>query len=136
MRRLSRAMPTAEEQALCRVQELVLALCARDRIEPPHANNLLDGVAGAVVGVRVCAQDAAEVRLQPELVGGYPLVAPLVDAVALDGAGDIDLHAHVQAREGIVAAVLLSANAVRHGSCLRTSIAPTRPCSACRAASR
>ena len=99
---------TAEEQALCGVQELVLALGACDGVEAAHAYDLLDGVAGAVVGIRVGAQDAAEVRLEPELVGGYALVAALVDAVALDGAGDVDLHAHVQAREGIVAAGTVS----------------------------
>jgi hypothetical protein len=112
MRQLLGARRTAEEQALCCVEELVLALGARNGVESAHANNLLDGVAGAVVGVRVGAQDAAEVRLQPELVCGYALVAALVDAIALDGAGNVDLHAHVQARESIVAAVLLSAIAV------------------------
>jgi hypothetical protein len=96
---------TLEEEALCSVEELVLALGARDGVEAPHADNLLDNVARAVVGIRVCAQDAAEVRLQPQLVGRNALVAALVDAVALDGAGDVDLHAHIQAREGIVAAV-------------------------------
>lgn len=90
-------MPTTEEQALCCVQELVLALCACDWVEAPYADNLLDGVAGAVVGVRVCTQDAAEVRFQPELICGHALVAPLVDAVALYGAGDVHLHAHVEA---------------------------------------
>jgi hypothetical protein len=89
----------------------VLALGARDGVEAAHAHDLLDGVAGAVVGVRVGAQDAAEVCLEPELVGGYALVAALVDAVALDGAGDVDLHAHVQAREGIVAAAAVSKSA-------------------------
>lgn len=95
---------TAEEEALCGVEEPVLALGAGDGVEAADADNLLDGVAGAVVGVRVCAQDAAEIGFEPQLVGGYALVAALVDAVALDGAGDVDLDAHVEAGEGIVAA--------------------------------
>lgn len=89
-------VPTAEEQALCSIQEFVLALRARNWVEPPHANNLLDCVARSVVGVGVGAQDAAEVRLQPQLVCGYALIAPLVDAVALYCSRDIDLHAHIQ----------------------------------------
>jgi hypothetical protein len=81
----------------------VLALGTGDGVESPHTNNLLDGVAGAIVGVRVCAQYTAEVRLEPQVVGCDPFVAALVYAVALHGARNVHLHAHVQAREGIVA---------------------------------
>jgi hypothetical protein len=81
----------------------VFALGAGDGVESPHADNLLDGVAGAIIGVGVCAQYTAEVRLEPQLVGCDPFVAPLVYAVALHGARNVHLHAHVQPREGIVA---------------------------------
>jgi hypothetical protein len=97
-------MRTVEEQALSRIEELVLALCGSDGVEAAHAHNLLDGVAGAVVCVRVGAQNAAEVGLKPQVVCGDALVAALVNAVALDGAGDVDLDAHVEAGESIVAA--------------------------------
>jgi hypothetical protein len=38
------------------------------------------------------------------------LVPSLVDAVGLDGARNVDLHAHVHPREGIVAAVQAGGN--------------------------
>ena len=82
----------------------MLALGACDGVESADADNLLDYVAGAIVSVRVCAEDTAQVRLKPQVVGGYALVAALVDAVALNGAGNEDLDAHVQPGEGIVAA--------------------------------
>ena len=98
-------LPAIEEQALGGVEELVLALGAGNGIESPYADNFLDGVTGSVVGIRVRSQDAAEVCLQPQLVGRDPLVAAFVDTVGLHGTWDVHLHPHVQSREGIVAAM-------------------------------
>jgi hypothetical protein len=97
-------MRTIKEQALSCIEELVLALGGSDGVKAAHAHNLLDDVAGAVVGIRVGAQNTAEVCLEPQVVCGDTLVAALVNAVALDGAGNVDLDAHVEAGEGIVAA--------------------------------
>jgi hypothetical protein len=93
----------------------VLALSASDWVEPPHANNLLDGVAGTIVGVGVRAQYTAEIRLEPQFVGRDPLVAALVYAVALHGTRNVDLYTHVQPRESIVAT---DPSALRHVPCL------------------
>ena len=109
-------MRTVEKQALGGIEKLVLALRGSDGVEAAHAHNLLDGVAGAVVGVRVGAQNTAEVCLEPQVVCGDALVATLVNAVALDGAGDVDLDAHVEAGEGIVAAGQGSVSAVQGGA--------------------
>lgn len=82
----------------------MLRLGISNGVEPAHAHDLADGLAAAVVGVRVGAQHAAEEGLEPEVVGGLALLAALVDAVGLNGAGDGDVDAHVEAGEGIVAA--------------------------------
>ena len=102
------AILTAKEQLLRRIQELVLLLRARDRVEPPHAYDPLDRLTRPVVRVRVRPQHAAQVCLQPMLLGRFQLVASLVYAVALDCARNLYLHAHVDAGEGIVAATLIS----------------------------
>ena len=83
----------------------MLGLSVCDWVEATDANNLLDGVARAVVGVRVGAQDTAQVCFQPVFFRSFELVAALVDAVALYRSGDLDLNAHVEAGEGIVTTV-------------------------------
>lgn len=83
----------------------MLGLGVCDGVEATDANNLLDRVPGAVIGVRVGAQDAAQIRFEPVFVGSFELVTTLVDAVAFYGARNLDLDAHVEAGKGIVAAV-------------------------------
>ena len=83
----------------------MLGLGVGDGVETSHAHNLPDGVAASIIGVGVGAQNATEICLKPEIVGGLPLLAPLVDAVALDGSGDGNVYAHVEARKSIIAAV-------------------------------
>jgi hypothetical protein len=94
---------TAEEQALSGVEELVLAFGAGDWVESPYTHNFLNGVTGAVVGVRISAQNTAEICLEPQFVGRDALVATFVYAVALYRARNVDLYAHIQPRESIVA---------------------------------
>lgn len=83
----------------------MLGLGVCDGIETADSNNLLDGITRAVVGIRISAQYAAQICLQPVFFGSLELVTTLVDAVAFDGARDLDLNAHVETREGIVTAV-------------------------------
>jgi hypothetical protein len=71
-------------------------------VEAPNANDLPDGVASAVVGIGVGAQHAAQVCFEPEFVGGLAFLAPLVDAVALDGPREGGMHAHVDSGKCIV----------------------------------
>jgi hypothetical protein len=95
---------TPKEQMLGRTKEAMLGLGIGYGVEPPHAHDLSNGVARSVVGVRVCAQHAAQVCLKPELVGRLALLTPFVDAEALHGSREWRVHTHVDAREGIVAA--------------------------------
>lgn len=90
-------MHTSEEELLSSVEEAVFGLGVGHGVEAADANDAPNRVAAAVVGVRVCPEDAAQIRLQPELVRCLSLLASLVNAVALDGARDRHVHAHVQA---------------------------------------
>jgi hypothetical protein len=94
---------TAEKQALSGVEELVFTFGAGDGVESPYTHDFLDGVTGAVIGVRISAQNTAEICLKPQFVGRDALVATFVYAVALYRARNVDLYAHVQSRESIVA---------------------------------
>lgn len=82
----------------------MLRLSISDGIEASHTHNLADGVPAPIVGVRVGAQYATEVCLEPEFVGGFALLAPLVHTEGFDGAGNGDVNAHVEAGECIIAA--------------------------------
>jgi hypothetical protein len=81
----------------------VLTLGTGDGVESPYAHDFLDSVTRAVVSVRISAQNTAEVCLEPQFVGRNALVATFVYAVALYSARNVDLYAHVQPRESIVA---------------------------------
>lgn len=83
----------------------MLGLGVGDGVESSDGHDLHDGGAGSIVGIRVGAQHAAEVRLEPQLVGRFSPLASFVDTVALDGAGEGGVHTHVDSGEGIVAAV-------------------------------
>lgn len=98
-------MLTSKEQALCSIQKLVLGLSVGDGVEATDADNLLDGITGTVIGVRVGAQDAAQICFKPVLFRRLELVTTLVDAVAFYGARNLDLDAHIETGEGIVTAV-------------------------------
>lgn len=86
----------------------MFSLCATDRIESPHPYNLLYRVARTIVCVAVCAKYAAEICFQPMLFGSLKLIASFVDSIEFYRAGNGDLHAHVQPRKGIVAAINVS----------------------------
>ena len=96
---------TSKEETFCSIEELVLGLGVCDGIEAADSNNLLDGITRAIIGVRVSAQDAAQIGLQPVFFRSLELVTTLVDTVALYGARNLDLDAHVEPGEGIVTAV-------------------------------
>lgn len=125
-------MHTTEEQMLCRIKEAVLCLGVRDRIETPDAYDLLDGIARAVVCVRVCAQNTAEIRLQPMFLGCFQLVAALIDTVALYCARDLHLNTHVQSRKGVIAACSISLVLLHVSEHSFTSKDQKQSCSACR----
>lgn len=82
----------------------MLRLSISDGIEASHTHNLAYRVPAPIVGVRVGAQYATEVRLEPEFISSFALLAPLVYTEGLDGAGNGDVNAHVEAGECIVAA--------------------------------
>ncbi len=103
--REKRATLTSEKQLLGGTEETVLRLGVGNRIETSHTHDLSYGVSAAVVGIRVGAQDAAEIGLEPQIIGSLALLSPLIYAVALDGSGDGDVDAHVESREGIVATI-------------------------------
>lgn len=86
---------TSEEQLLRSRQETLLSLRVRHWVEAPHAHDLPDCVTTTVVGVRVGAQNAAQVGFQPQFISSLPLLAPFIDAIALDGSGYGDMDAHV-----------------------------------------
>jgi hypothetical protein len=73
----------------------MLRLRVGDWVESAHAHHSADRLATAVVGVRVCTQHAAKIRFEPQVFRGLALLATLVHAVGLDGAGDGDVDAHV-----------------------------------------
>lgn len=75
-----------------------------NRVETPDAHDLSDSLAASIVGIRVCAENTAEVCFEPEFVGRLSFFAPLVNAIALYGAGEGSVYAHVDAGEGIVTA--------------------------------
>jgi hypothetical protein len=83
----------------------VLGLCVRDGIEAADSNNFFDSITRAVVGIRISAQYAAQICLQPVFFGSLELITTLVDTVAFDSARNLDLDAHVETRESIVTAV-------------------------------
>ena len=83
----------------------MFSLSISDRIEAPHPHNLANGVATAVISVRIGAQDATKVCLEPEFVSGFTLLASLIDTECLDGTWNRDVNAHIETGEGIVAAV-------------------------------
>lgn len=82
----------------------MLRLSVSDGIEASHTHDLAYRVSAPIVGVRVGAQYATEVCLEPEVVSRFALLAPLVHTESLDGAGNGDVNAHVEAGECIVAA--------------------------------
>lgn len=82
----------------------MLSFRVRHGVEPPHPHNLSDSIASTIVGVRVSAQHAAKICLQPELIGRFSLFAALVNAVTLDRSGERGVHAHIHAGKSIVAA--------------------------------
>lgn len=82
----------------------MLGLGAGNRVESPDTHDLSDGLAASVVGIRVCAENTAEVCFEPKFVGRLSFFAPLVNAVAFYGAREGGVYAHVDAGEGIVAA--------------------------------
>lgn len=103
--RVGAELPAAEKEVLGGAQETMLGFGAGNRVEAPDAHDFTDCLAAAVVGVRVGADDAAKVSFEPEVIGGGALLAALVNTVAFDSARDGDMDAHVESREGIVAAV-------------------------------
>jgi hypothetical protein len=74
----------------------MLSLSVCNRIESSDANNLSNCVAAAIVRIRVCPKNTAEVGLQPEILRSFSFLASLVDAVALYGSGNRYMHAHVK----------------------------------------
>jgi hypothetical protein len=83
----------------------VFSLGISDRVETANTHNLANSVSTPVIGVGVSAQDATEVCFQPEFLSSFTLLASLVNAKGLNRAGNGDMNAHIQTREGIVAAV-------------------------------
>lgn len=95
---------TPKEELLGSAEELVFGLGAGNWVEAPDTHDLSDCLAASIVGIRVCAENTAEVCFQPKFVGRLSFFAPLVDAVTLYGAGERGVYAHVDAGEGIVTA--------------------------------
>ena len=83
----------------------MLGLGVGHGIEPPDSHNLADRLSAAIVRIGIGTEHAAQVRLKPKLLGGWLLIAALINAVGLDGTGNGNMYAHVKSREGIVAAV-------------------------------
>lgn len=97
--------PTSEEKGLGSAQEAVLCLCIRDGVKTPHTHDLANSITATVVGIRISAKNTAKVGLEPQVVSGLALLAPLVDTEGLNRAGNSDVDTHIEAGEGIVAAV-------------------------------
>ncbi len=89
------ATHTQKEKLLCSFQELVLHLGVCHRIESSDSDNRLDGVPASIIRVEISPQYTAKEGLEPESLGSNPLVAPLIDAVALQASGNLDFNAHV-----------------------------------------
>lgn len=83
----------------------MLSLRVSDWVESSNAHDSSNGIATAVIGIRIGAQHAAEICFKPKLIGCLALFAPLVYTVALDRTGNRDMDSHVQSGESIVAAV-------------------------------
>lgn len=86
---------TSEKQLLSSTQESLLSLRVGNRVEAANAHDFANRITTAVIGIRVRAQNAAEIRLKPELVSGFPLLPALIDTIALDRARNGNMNSHV-----------------------------------------
>jgi hypothetical protein len=87
---------TSKEETLCRLKESVLGFCCCDGIESPNTHDFPDSVSTSIICVGVCAQNTAEVCLQPQLIRSYSFVSSFVYAVTIDSTRYRNVDAHVE----------------------------------------
>lgn len=97
---------TSEEELFSGVEESMLSLRVSDWVESSYAHDSSNGIAAAIIGIRIGAQHAAEICFKPKLIGCLALFASFVHAVAFDRTRNRHMDSHVQSGERIVATVL------------------------------
>jgi len=95
---------TSEKELFCGAEKAVFSFRVCNGIETAHAHYSPDRISAAVIGIGVSSQNAAKVRLQPQLIRCFLLLSPLVDAITVDRSGNGDMDAHVDPRESVVTA--------------------------------
>lgn len=94
---------------------------ACDRIESPTA---YDSVL-RIVGVAERAEDTAEVCFQPKCLRCDTFLAALVNGISFNAAGNLNLDAHINTREGIIAAANMPGCSVSGQYTATLKMAPT-----------